>query len=90
MSGSSSKSSYPQESVASSDIEARVAHRIIDNTDDEAAAGTSSDVFVILELLPRDLKAVSARAGIVEDPLLVVPSHVLDFNLVIKGFVGHC
>ena len=60
-----------------------LAYGVIDDADDQAAAGTGRDVLVICKLRPRDLKTITARAGIVVHALCVVPAHVLDFDLVV-------
>jgi hypothetical protein len=58
-------------------------HRIIDDADDETATGTRRNVLAVRELLSRYLEAVPAWTRIVEDALVFIPSHVLDFDLVV-------
>jgi hypothetical protein len=64
-------------------LESGRTHRIVDYPNDKAAAGTCRDVLVVGELSACDLETVAAWARIVEDALDVVPSHVLDLNLVV-------
>ena len=58
-------------------------HRIIYHSDDETAARTCGDVFVVRELATGNLEAVPAWTGVVVHPLFLVPSHVLNFDLVV-------
>ena len=56
---------------------------VIYNPNDKTATGASSNVLVIFQLFSRDLEAVPTGAGIMKDPLLVIPSHVLNLYLVV-------
>lgn len=58
-------------------------YRIVYHPYDQAATRTCCDIFVVLELLPRDFEAVTARTGIVVDALLLVPSHIFDLNFIV-------
>lgn len=64
-------------------ISGNTAYGVIDDTDDQTTAGTGRDVFIISKLLPRDLETVTARTRIVVDGFLLVPAHILDFDLVV-------
>jgi len=63
----------------------RYAHRVIDDANDKTATGTRRNVLVVRELPARYFEAVPARTRIVEDALVLIPSHVLDFDLVVIG-----
>lgn len=64
------------------------AYRIVYHTNDQATTRTGRDIFVICQLSPRYLETIPAWTWIVIDPLFLIPSHILDFNLVIVG--THC
>lgn len=83
-SGSSSKSSCNKDQPAKPPIKGQnKTHRVVDNSDDKATARTSSDVLIVLQLLSRDLEAVSAGTGIVENLLLFIPGHVFNLDFVV-------
>ena len=52
-------------------------YRIVNDADDEGAAWTPRDIFLVTELSRRDFEAVATRAGVVEDLLRLVKLHVL-------------
>ena len=58
-------------------------HRIKYNSNNQTAARTRRDVFVIRQLLPRDLEPVATWAGVVEDAFGFVPGHVFNFDFVV-------
>ena len=61
------------------------AYRVVDHSYYEAAAWTRRDVLVVRKLLAGDLESVTTRAWVVVYGLLVIPSHILDLNLVVVG-----
>ena len=67
----------------------KATHWVVNDTDYEAAAWTCCDVFAVRELLARYFKAVAARTRVVEHPFPFVPSHVLNFDLVVVGTHGY-
>ena len=70
---------------ANDQLENTVTHWVIDDSYYKAATRTYCDVLVFLELLSRNLEAITTRARVMVDSFLVVPGHILDFYLVIIG-----
>ena len=64
-------------------ITGKRAYGVVNDTDDEATAGTGCDVLIICKLLPRDLETITARARIVINALFLVPAHIFDLDLVV-------
>jgi len=56
---------------------------VVYNPDNQATAGTCSDVLTISKLDLRDLEAIATGTRVMEYFLDVVPRHVLDFYLVV-------
>ena len=63
-------------------------HWVVNNTNYEAAAWTCRDILTVCELFARNLEAIAARTWVVEHSLRFVPSHVLNFDLVVIGTHG--
>jgi hypothetical protein len=64
-------------------------HRIKHDADDKGAAGARRNVLGVPELLARDLEAVAARAGVVEEIALGVVCQILQLDLVVDGLLRH-
>ena len=82
--GSSSKSSYRMIRHPGTERWIVVTHWVVYDSDDQAATRTSRDVLVVLELLARNLETVAAWTWVMVYPLLLVPNHVLDLDLIVK------
>jgi len=64
-------------------------HRIEDDSDDQAATGTTSDVLCLFELASRDLEAIATGARVVEEVPIFIVGHVLQLDLVVEGDSTH-
>lgn len=60
-------------------------HWVIYHSYDETATRTCSNIFAVCKLASWNLETVSARTRIMVYAFLIVPCHILDFNLVVIG-----
>ena len=58
---------------------------IVNDANNETAAGTSRDVLTICELRSRNFEAVATRTWIVINGLDIVKDHIFDLNFVVVG-----
>ena len=65
-------------------------HHLVYHPNHQAAAGTHSDVLPVLKIHERNLKPVATGAWVVVYLQLLIPGHVLDFDLVVDGHMSVC